>query len=69
MDIATKKKVQTKVYAPVYVKTYGVVNNVMFLVPVKLTKIAMVSVEHHLVKTREYEPGTYHSNHPLYTPI
>ena len=55
MDIATKKKVPTRVPVPVYVKTYGVVNNVMFLVDVNITKIVMASVktvEHHLVKTR-----------------
>jgi len=54
MDIATKKKVQTKVPVPVYVKTYGVENNVMFLMYVILQMTVMVSVKmvgYHLVKT------------------
>ena len=49
MDIAPKKKVKIRVLVLVYVKTYGVVNNVMFLAPVILVKIVMISV-----KTVEY---------------
>jgi hypothetical protein len=54
MDIAPKKKVKIRVLVLVYVKTYGVVNNVMFLAPVILVKIVMISVktvEYPLVKT------------------